>query len=251
MANKDTCTSLQGLFSGQDLRPVTFYVVRHGETVFNVEGKVQGWCDSPLTLKGRDGARALGNMLAEVPFQCAYSSDSQRAAQTLEELLKAQENAASCFSPNPHKTPSLHVSRVQDARLREWCYGDLEGLPGNQLRQVLIQGFGADLSMEEHNRRLPEVANILASADSQGRAENFASICARLKEFFIDAVTAAQDGDSSNVLIVTHSFVVRTLLYLTDPAQINNPLKIPNTSVTTLAFSGEEFALDRVGVTQW
>ena len=39
---------------------VTFYVVRHGQTLFNVMGKVQGWCDTPLTDEGVRAAEALG-----------------------------------------------------------------------------------------------------------------------------------------------------------------------------------------------
>ena len=30
----------------------TLYLMRHGETLFNVQHKIQGWCDSPLTEKG-------------------------------------------------------------------------------------------------------------------------------------------------------------------------------------------------------
>ena len=58
---------------------MTFYVVRHGQTLFNVMGKVQGWCDTPLTDEGVRAAQSLGRGLAEVDFSAAYSSDSGRA----------------------------------------------------------------------------------------------------------------------------------------------------------------------------
>ena len=69
--------------------PVTFYVVRHGQTLFNVMGKVQGWCDTPLTEDGVRGAEKL----AEVDFVAAYASDSGRAEQTLDVLLSARAAA--------------------------------------------------------------------------------------------------------------------------------------------------------------
>ena len=125
---------------------MTFYVVRHGQTLFNVMGKVQGWCDTPLTDEGVRAAQSLGRGLAEVDFSAAYSSDSGRAVHTLDELLRARGSKVP-FGP------------YDDMRLREWCYGDLEGEPGELLHATLDAGFGAPLSFEEHNRRLPEVAD--------------------------------------------------------------------------------------------
>ena len=61
---------------GAEGAPVTFYVVRHGQTLFNVMGKVQGWCDTPLTDEGVRAAQSLGRGLAEVDFSAAYSNDS-------------------------------------------------------------------------------------------------------------------------------------------------------------------------------
>ena len=34
------------------MKKITFYYVRHGQTLFNILGRLQGWCDSPLTEKG-------------------------------------------------------------------------------------------------------------------------------------------------------------------------------------------------------
>ena len=42
---------------------ITFYIVRHGETLFNQKHLMQGWCDSPLTNQAIENARALGKRL--------------------------------------------------------------------------------------------------------------------------------------------------------------------------------------------
>lgn len=243
----------------------SFYVVRHGQTLFNVMGKVQGWCDTPLTEEGVRGANALGRGLADVDFLAAFSSDSGRAMQTLDVLLAARAvvRGETYIPPEPFLTqrsggddaPDIGVDvtfpLAHDARLREWCYGDLEGEPGEFLHATLDAGFGAELSFEEHNRRLSEVADIIADADRSGRAERFATIEQRLRAFFEEVGESVCHAGGGNVLVVTHSFVVRTMVYLVDPSRVNDPVKIPNVSVTRLDFDGKEFHLREIGSTAW
>ena len=67
------------------------YILRHGETLFNVQRKTQGWCDSPLTKRGIEQARIAGRMLADrgLDFDALYSSTSERCCDTLELALEA------------------------------------------------------------------------------------------------------------------------------------------------------------------
>ena len=46
----------------------TFYIVRHGETEYNIQGIAQGHLDSPLTQKGINDARELGNKFKDIEF---------------------------------------------------------------------------------------------------------------------------------------------------------------------------------------
>lgn len=240
--------------------PVTFYVARHGETLFNVMGKVQGWCDTPLTTEGVQGAEALGRGLAGVDFAAAFSSDSGRAAHTLDALLGARAAVrGETFEPCDRflgdaeavTQKGLPFPIVHDVRLREWCYGDLEGEPGALLHAALTSGFGRELSFEEHNRRLPEVAEVIVAADRSGRAERFDTIEQRLRGFFDEAGEAMRLAGGGNVLVVTHSFVVRTLVYLLDPSRVNNPLKIANSSITRVFYDGRSFKLGEIGSMAW
>src|SRR5262245_45575580 len=59
-------------------------LLRHGETVWNLEGRYQGQLDSPLSTAGVTQARALAQRLATVHFAALYSSDLGRARQTTE-----------------------------------------------------------------------------------------------------------------------------------------------------------------------
>ncbi len=60
------------------------YLMRHGETIFNVRHKIQGWCDSALTENGIQQAKEAGTYIKDVPFDHYYSSTSERCCDTLE-----------------------------------------------------------------------------------------------------------------------------------------------------------------------
>lgn len=57
----------------------TFYVVRHGETEWNVARKIQGHLDSSLTENGLSQAKELGKQLQTTHFDAVFSSDLLRA----------------------------------------------------------------------------------------------------------------------------------------------------------------------------
>ena len=86
-------------------------LVRHGETLWNLEGRRQGQADSPLTSLGIAQAQAIAGRLADERVDALYSSDLARA------WVTAQHIGAACGLP---------VNA--DARLREKNFGVLEGL---------------------------------------------------------------------------------------------------------------------------
>lgn len=62
----------------------TFYLMRHGQTLFNLRRKIQGACDSPLTELGIKQAQVAGEYFKDIPLDHAYSSTSERCCDTLE-----------------------------------------------------------------------------------------------------------------------------------------------------------------------
>lgn len=64
-----------------------FYIIRHGETVFNRKGRIQGWCDSPLTDLGVSQAKQLGKELKNILFDVCFCSTSERAIDTANYIL--------------------------------------------------------------------------------------------------------------------------------------------------------------------
>ncbi|QQS98635.1 histidine phosphatase family protein [Peribacillus psychrosaccharolyticus] len=61
---------------------LTIYLVRHGQTEWNLTGRMQGWENSDLTPSGIIDALALGKRLKDTPIDCIYTSTSERAAYT-------------------------------------------------------------------------------------------------------------------------------------------------------------------------
>lgn len=95
----------------------TLMVVRHGETVWNLEQRFQGHGDSPLTARGRSETRSLGKRLKSYAFDRLISSD----------LGRAMETAALIAEDTGHPI-------ITDPRLRERHYGVLEGLTIDEIK---------------------------------------------------------------------------------------------------------------------
>ncbi|WP_319993725.1 histidine phosphatase family protein [Deinococcus aetherius] len=70
---------------------LTFSLLRHGQTEWNVEGRPQGRLDSPLTELGVAQARAHGATLAPLPLARAYTSPMGRARRTAELVLEGRD----------------------------------------------------------------------------------------------------------------------------------------------------------------
>lgn len=99
-----------------DDRRLTVYLIRHGETLWNREGRCQGVTDVPLTEKGYCQARAIAKALAEKPLSLILSGPLQRTRETAAIIAESH---------------GLSVETREE--LREWHQGDLEGLTGPEL----------------------------------------------------------------------------------------------------------------------
>jgi 2,3-bisphosphoglycerate-dependent phosphoglycerate mutase len=91
-------------------------LIRHGETAWNRDRRMQGQTDMPLSKEGRAQAVALGARLAGARFAALYSSD----------LVRAMDTARSVAEATGHDI-------VTDARLRERAFGIFEGLTGAEI----------------------------------------------------------------------------------------------------------------------
>ena len=68
-------------------KELTFYLVRHGRTIWNEQGLMQGSGNSDLTEEGIKNAKLTGKALRDIPFVAAYSSCLQRTIDTANHIL--------------------------------------------------------------------------------------------------------------------------------------------------------------------
>jgi probable phosphoglycerate mutase len=86
------------------------YCVRHGESTYNVEGRLQGQSDTRLSPLGLQHAAAIADMLGKLPIDAVYSSPLSRAMETARPLAAA-----------------LKLPIVEDERLKEINIGIFQG----------------------------------------------------------------------------------------------------------------------------
>ncbi len=91
----------------------TLVLVRHGQSIWNLENRFTGWVDVPLSDSGREEARRAGERLRGFRFEVAYTSALGRAQETLAIVLAAA---------------GLKLPVIRDQALNERHYGDLQGL---------------------------------------------------------------------------------------------------------------------------
>jgi 2,3-bisphosphoglycerate-dependent phosphoglycerate mutase len=95
-------------------------LVRHGQSLWNLENRFTGWVDVPLTDDGRAEARRAGELLRGQKFDVAYTSALTRAQETLALILE---------------TLGQKLPVIRDQALNERHYGDLQGLNKQELAE--------------------------------------------------------------------------------------------------------------------
>ena len=101
-------------------------LVRHGQSLWNLENRFTGWVDVPLTDTGRQEARAAARHLRGIEFHVAYTSVLSRAQETLQIILQ--------------ELGLEELPVIRDQALNERFYGDLQGLN----KEETAARFGAD-----------------------------------------------------------------------------------------------------------
>lgn len=123
-------------------------LVRHGETDWNADGRLQGHTDRPLSDYGREQARKLAEELTGEEFDAIYSSDLARARETAEIVAK-----------------QLRLPVVLDPDLREKDWGNWEGLTSTERLGIELVGE----STEQHQKRILKALGRIAAKHPHGR----------------------------------------------------------------------------------
>ena len=180
---------------------VTLYITRHGETKWNSEKRMQGWMDSNLTENGANNAVSLGKRLNETEFAAIFSSPIGRTKATTN-LIRGDRD----------------IPIYYDEDLREINLGDWEGQIESAINERYPKEFDAFWNT-------PHLYTPIGGETFGNVIERANRVLNRIKKEYT----------SGNILIVTHSIVIKCLFSIFKNASIEtlwDPPFIHDTSLT-------------------
>ncbi|UOQ44780.1 histidine phosphatase family protein [Halobacillus salinarum] len=154
------------------------YLTRHGQTEWNVEGRMQGTQDSALTSLGVKQAEWLGSSLQSEPMDLIISSSSGRAVKTAE-LIRGTRNI-----------PLETNDRLKEINLGEW-----EGRLQSQIQKFFPYEY----------KHFWEEPHLYESTEG----EDFAEVIERAGR---ELEQLALDNEGKTILVVTHAVVLKCLM---------------------------------------
>ena len=190
-------------------------LVRHGETAWNVEGRIQGHLDIPLNDIGLAQAAAVGARLSGENFDAIYSSDLIRAYRTASPIVAHPE-----------------IDIVRDERLRERNLGVLQGLTGEEA------GIAQPAAWKVFKSREPNLA--LAGGESLG------GFSRRILDF-VEKILVAHAG--RRIVAVTHGGALDVVYRYATRMPLSAPRDFPiyNASVNVMSVNGGRWTIESWG----
>jgi probable phosphoglycerate mutase len=203
----------------------TVVTLRHGETAWNREGRMQGWAPVPLNDRGREQATAAGEWLAdEYAFDAVYSSDLERTRETTERVLAA-------FDDPP--TPSY------ERAWRERDVGVYQGLTYGAMEER-YPTFALGETAAESAEAVPDGGESLAAVSER--------VTARFREL------CASYGDDETLLVVSHGGPIYMLTGYAKGIPIRDAVldhSQDNCGATVFAHDGGETQVVAENATAW
>ena len=198
------------------MKETEIILIRHGETEWNSQKRMQGHSNSDLSSVGQAQIQALGQWMKNVPFDLIYSSDSLRAKQTAEAITQ--------FSG---------YELQFDQRLREKNLGVFEGL-----------------TSEEARERHPEVFRLFKTAGSKYVIDEGEST-QQLQDRALEIVNEIRiKHPEERVLLVTHGGFIRVVMKHSLGLSLETPTRflIRNTGVFRLVWEDKWLVSQMGGV---
>lgn len=170
----------------------TYYLVRHGQTVWNTLGQTQGHGNSPLTELGMQQAKDLAEALKEYPIDIIYCSDLGRAVETAEIIGK-----------------ELNIEIHPTESLREMGFGVWEGMPLREIEKIYPESF-------KMWRNEPEKVHIEGGETLDMIKQRQDKLIEELNKKY----------KNKHILLVSHSVTVRVMLLSFLESHVRNIYRI-------------------------
>lgn len=200
---------------------VILYITRHGQTEWNLEKRMQGWLDSPLTSEGKQSAIALGERLASIPFKACFTSSSGRTVETAKLICQNRS------------LPIFLTDELKEIHAGEW-----QGLTAKEIQSRFPK---------QYHSYYYDAENYQSTT-----GENFHQVLERTLSVIQKIQHEYNEQDA--VLLVTHAVVKKLLICHFKGLPIHNlwnPPFIHGTSLTkVLLKKNGEAMLELIGDTQ-
>lgn len=197
------------------------YLIRHGETDWNLQQLLQGSTDIPLNENGLELARETAGGLSDVPFDLIYTSPLQRARQTAE-IIRGERD----------------IPLLDEPRIREIGFGIYEGFCCSRKNYTIPDPAFMNFFVDPGNYIPP-----------QG-AESIEQLCQRTTEF-LHEVADNPDNAGKTILFSSHGAAVKGLLSsltVTDKKDFWNGGVHKNCGVTILDVADGHITIERENV---
>ena len=190
-------------------------LIRHGETLWNIEGRWQGHDDSPLTETGIKQAEAVARRLSGLPFSALYSSDLGRAVKTAGIIANTTGHEIIC-----------------EKRLRERNVGIFQGLTLMEMKERFPEAF------KKYHENDPDFVIPQGESMKHRLAVN------------VDCLNEiAENNLGKRVVVVTHGGVLNGMFkyVLRIPPEANRRYKIRNTALNSFIYGENGWILQTWG----
>lgn len=165
------------------------YIIRHGETDWNVEKKLQGQSDTELNAYGVELAQVTAKALKDVRFDHIFASPLRRAYHTAQ-IIRGERD----------------VEIVTDDRLKEICFGVNEGVPAAKISEDFHWFFDA-----------PEKYR-----PAQG-GETYEQLCERSRDFIDKVIVPLSEKEpDGRAVIVAHGALNKSIMIYLKHLEIKN-----------------------------
>lgn len=204
------------------------YLMRHGQTEFNVAGRVQGRCDSPLTSRGREQARIAASWLAEqgLVFDRMCASPLGRTRATLDVVRRELALRAPACEPASSALPPIEFL----PGLIERGYGVYEGGPRRDVPADLwdpgetLVGQGGEGSRAVRERMVKTLTRAMLRPGTRNvLAVSHGSATHQFKRAWEHRAACAQDVPLGNCCILVYRFDATTHTFTCEQI-INQPI---------------------------
>lgn len=189
------------------------FLTRHGETEWNIEGRMQGWKDSPLTELGTKQGEWLRDRMKDTKIDVIYTSPTGRAYIT-SEIIRGDRD----------------IEIVSDDGLKEIALGRWEGLSQDDIQKKDIMNYF-------------NFWNVPSKYVTTFKAETFNEV---MERSYTSISNILRKEKGKNILIVTHTVTLKAYLCKLQNREVDtlwDPPFIKQTSLTEIEFDEEGFKI--------